>query len=62
MVKHLLFSYQDVMNMPTYERRFYIEKHREFMEMQNGGAPGPTSTGKGQRSTSYTPGINGPKV
>lgn len=62
MVNVLKFGYNDVMAMPVYERRFYIEKHKEFNEVRNNlMSEKIKDTSKG-KSVSYSPGINGPKL
>lgn len=33
-MKHLKFTYRDVMDMPVYERRFYIEMFKDEMDQQ----------------------------
>lgn len=33
-MKHLEISYSDIMSMPVYERRFYIEMFKDEMEIK----------------------------
>jgi len=53
-MKHLGFQYSEVMSMPVYERRFYIEMFKDEMEMQkermDDARKNATSGGKGTRS------------
>ena len=53
-MKHLKMSYSDVMSMPVYERRFFIEMFREEMETQkermDEASKNRSSGGKGTRS------------
>lgn len=34
-VRHLKFNYKDIMEMPTYERRFYINLFKDEMDQVN---------------------------
>jgi len=56
--KHLGFSYDDVMKMPTYERRFFIitlqNEHLDSEEKQSSGAK-VVKTGKHSQTRTFTP-------
>ena len=53
-MKHLNFQYSEVMSMPVYERRFYIDMFKNEMEDHNEkmseAKKNRTSGGKGTRS------------
>jgi hypothetical protein len=54
-MKHLNISYGDLMTMPTYERRFYIDMFKNEMEMRKEhieeAKNNAKSGGKGSRSS-----------
>ena len=50
------------MNMPVYERRFYIEQHRGIVEQQKEQMEQMSNNKNGKGTRSFTPGINGPQV
>ena len=45
-VKHLRIGYRDVMNMPTYERRFYLDCFKEEMDAVNDKSSRNSKSGK----------------
>jgi len=53
-MKHLGFQYSEVMSMPVYERRFYIDMFKDEMELQKEKMDevreNAKSGGKGKRS------------
>jgi hypothetical protein len=53
-MKHLKIDYSDVMSMPVYERRFFIEMFKDEMEQQkermDEAKKNRSSGGKGTRS------------
>jgi len=49
-IKHLGASYNDVMEMPTYQRRFFIETLQSENQRQKERAEEVRNTGKGTRS------------
>jgi hypothetical protein len=53
-MRHLKISYSDIMRMPTFERRFYIQTYKEEMEEKKEKmeeqAKNSSSGGKGSRS------------
>lgn len=55
-VKHLDFTYLDIMKMPTYERRFFIVTLQNTINKNQEDAkskPQVRHTGKGRRVTTY---------
>lgn len=59
-MQHLHMSRSEVMNTPTYERRFYLDLLRESIEEQKEAAEGGgvQNTGQGRRSRT----ISGPEL
>jgi hypothetical protein len=56
--KHLGFSYDDIMRMPTYERRFFmVTLQNEIIDANERriSAPTVTKTGKFSQTRKYTP-------
>lgn len=57
-MKHLKFTYRDVMDMPVYERRFYIEMFKDEMDQQKERMDEmkkqKSSGGKGTRTTTVS--------
>jgi len=56
--KHLGFSYEDIMKMPTYERRFFmltLQNELSDAKERQQSAPKVTKTGKWSQTRKFSP-------